>query len=213
MSPQPFISGGIGGEGIVCTGSILYVTKPGSVEKYDKATGTHIGTLSSGYGYLANMSLTPDGNFIYITDSNNGKISKINTITGATVASVTQSAAHDVVARPGGKVYVSNPNTGEIRLYDSNLTTSVPFISGPSCNTGFTFANDGTVWVDSCAGSTVYHYDANGNPIGSVTDPSLNFSWGNAIGPDGNLYVTTLTTLVANLDSVAIEIIATIAGY
>jgi hypothetical protein len=102
----------------------------------------------------------------------------------------------------------SNLNSGS-RI---DLITAQPSgVSGPLRPSGLSVAADGSLYVDyntNTSGShdSILHYnitytagaptaatfDSAGSYIGSATNNALHFTFGNNIGPDGNLYIADL---------------------
>jgi hypothetical protein len=183
-------------------------TIPGDFSAYN---GGNIG--------IGNVAITADGRYEYAPLETANAIVKIDLANGNIVASYSFTAAHDVTIAANGDVYASDysaANAKIIRLdsnlvFKQNLVTSAP--SGVSASfrpTGLAVAPDGSLYVqnndNTLSGSdSIFHYtlsdsggtltsnfDATKSYIGSASNNALQFTFGNNIGPDGNLYIAAL---------------------
>jgi hypothetical protein len=164
------------------------------------------------------------------------------------------NSVHDVAIAPNGNIYVSNYSGSPAQVVV--LTSSLTFVqtliaanpAGAGITTAFrpsglTVAADGSLYVNDNAaggpdsvlhytitgasGSQVATYNPTGSYIGSSTNNALEFDFGNAIGPDGNLYIAALggggsgffsvtsgyTDGIYELNTVTDAVSRTITGY
>jgi hypothetical protein len=94
-------------------------------------------------------------------------------------------------------------------VFQQNLVTALPNgVTGSFHPTGIAVAPDGSIYIDNNTKTetdSVFHYSFTDNAgiltptydpatsyIGSNTNDALDFSFGNNIGPDGNLYIADL---------------------
>jgi hypothetical protein len=166
---------------------------------------------------VGNVAITADGKYMYAPLETANAIVKIDLTNGNIVASYSFAGAHDVAIAANGDVYASNYNgtTPEvIRLnsnlvFQQNLVTGLPGgVTGSFHPTGIAVAPDGSIYIDNNTKTetdSVLHYSFTDNAgiltptydpatsyIGSNTNDALDFSFGNNIGPDGNLYIADL---------------------
>ncbi len=166
---------------------------------------------------VGNVAITADGKYMYAPLETANAIVKIDLSNGNIVASYSFAGAHDVAIAANGDVYASNYNgtTPEvIRLnsslvFQQNLVTALPAgVTGSFHPTGIAVASDGSIYIDNNTKTetdSVLHYSFTDNAdiltptydpatsyIGSNTNNALDFSFGNNIGPDGNLYIADL---------------------
>ena len=168
---------------------------------------------------IGNVAITADGRYEYDPLETANAIVKVDLITGNIVASYSFTGAHDVAIAANGDVYAADYAAGSpkvIRLdsnlvFKQNLVTSVPGgVTAAFRPSGLTIAPDGSLYVqnndNTAAGSdSVFHYTftnnggtltANFDPtksyIGSASNNALQFTFGNNLGPDGNLYIAAL---------------------
>ena len=173
--------------------------------------------INNGNVGIGNVAITPDGKYEYAPLQTANEIIKIDLSNGNIVDTYGFTGAHDLTIAPNGDVYAANYSTAGatvIRL-DSNLnfkqnlvTTQAPGVSGNFRPSGLSIAADGSLYVqDNTQGSndSVLHYtftnsggtltanfDSAGSYIGSNSNNALQFTFGNNIGPDGNLYIAAL---------------------
>lgn len=83
-----------------------------------------------------------------------------------------------------GNVYASNYNTGIVQMIKPD-GTSLPYMTGLSNVTALVFAADGTAYASSSAG--LYKRNADGTSTRITTQRGT----GLALGPDGNLYLSS----------------------
>ena len=166
---------------------------------------------------IGNVAITADGRYMYAPLETANAIVKIDLTNGAIVASYAFTGAHDVAIAANGDVYAADYNAGSpkvIRLnsnlvYQQDLVTALPAgVTGAFSPTGISVAADGSIYVDnntktgsdsvfhytftSSAGTLTAHYDSPGSYIGNTSTYALDFTFGNNIGPDGNLYIAAL---------------------
>lgn len=168
---------------------------------------------------IGNVAITPDGKYEYAPLETAGKIVKIDLANGNIVATADFAGAHDVAIAANGDVYAADYNAAGakvIRLdanlvFKQNLVTTAPTgVTAAFRPTGLTLAADGSLYVqnndNTLAGNdSVFHYTftnnlgtltANFDPtksyIGSASNNALQFTFGNNLGPDGNIYIAVL---------------------
>lgn len=144
-----------------------------SIETFDALTGAHIGTFAQINGPLA--LVWGSDNFLYAS-----------------------SVRAPIVANPDQRITIdsSQPNSDSIVRFDhtgQNRTVVVGNITTPF---DFLFAPGGTLLISEFLNNRIQRYDpATGQSLGtfaSVTQP-----FGMALGPDGDLYVSTNTMILA----------------
>ena len=165
---------------------------------------------------IGNVAITPDGKYEYAPLETSGYVVKIDLSNGNIVDSYQFAGAHDVAIAPNGDVYAADYNASGAKVIrlDSNLNYIQDLVdSAPAGLTSFrpsglSIASDGSLYVqDNLHGGpdSVLHYtftnnsgilSANYDPtqsyIGSGTNNALEFTFGNNLGPDGNLYIAAL---------------------
>jgi hypothetical protein len=168
---------------------------------------------------IGNVAITADGKFEYAPLETANAIVKIDLSSGNIVASFNFASAHDVAIAANGDVYAADYNAATPRIIrlDSNLafkqdlvTSSPSGVTAPFRPTGLSIAPDGSLYVqnndNTLAGSdSVFHYtfvnnsgtltanfDSTKSYIGSASNNALQFTFGNNLGPDGNLYIAAL---------------------
>lgn len=166
---------------------------------------------------IGNVVATPDGRYVYAPLEKANAIVKIDLTNGSIVASYAFTGAHDVALAANGTVYAANYASGSAQLIalDGNLnplavlaSANPAGVSGSFRPTGISVAADGSLYVDdnTVGGSdSILHYTLSGSGaalaatfdsshsyIGSATNNALEFTFGNNIGPDGEVYVAAL---------------------
>jgi hypothetical protein len=166
---------------------------------------------------IGNVLVTSDGKYMYAPLETAGYIVKIDLATGNIVASFQFAGAHDVAIAANGDVYAANYSNGSasIVVLDATLnklqtlvTAATSGVSGSFRPSGLSISSDGSLYVDDNVKDgpdSVLHYNLSGIPgsmtatlepstsyIGSSVNNSLEFTFGNNIGPDGNLYIAAL---------------------
>jgi hypothetical protein len=172
---------------------------------------------NSGNVGIGNIAVTNDGRYLYAPLSSANAIVKIDLTDGDIVASYSFPQAHDVLIDPTtGDIYAANYSDGSasIILLDSNLNLLQNVVTSASSGfssfrpSGLSFGPDGSLYVENNlkdGPDSVLHYTISGMPgsetatldtagsyIGSSTNNQLEFTFGNNIGPDGNLYIAAL---------------------
>jgi hypothetical protein len=139
-------------------------------------------TFITGLNGVADLALSKNGEDLYVAQQTAGTVSEYNALTGALVASVAVTDAHDVAVSANGTVYVTAYAAGSTQSvgvidFASNLTNQQTFIApnssvaiggvgtGVTLNhaTGMVFDNGGNIWV-----ANVYA------PSGSVNGQPVN---------------------------------------
>jgi hypothetical protein len=168
---------------------------------------------------IGNFVITADGKYMYAPLETANAIVKIDLSNGNIVASYAFTGAHDVAIAANGNIYAANYASGSasVIVLNSNLGFVQTLISGNPSGAGITtafrpsglsVASDGSLYVQDnsqggpdsvlhyslsgALGSQVATYDATKSYIGSSTKNALEFTFGNNIGPDGNLYIADL---------------------
>lgn len=166
---------------------------------------------------IGNVAITADGRYEYAPLETANEIVKIDLVTGAIVDSYAFTGAHDVAIAPNGDIYASDYASGSpkiIRLtsnltFIQNLVTAAPNGVANWRPSGLSVAADGSLYVDdntsgggddsvlhytftNNGGVLTANYDSTKSYIGSSTNNRLEFTFGNNIGPDGNLYIAAL---------------------
>ncbi len=175
---------------------------------------------NSGNVGIGNVLVTPDGKYMYAPLETAGYVVKVSLADGSIISSYKYAGAHDVAQAADGTVYVANYNASgaAIIALNSNLdasslktvvSASNSGVSGSFRPTGLSIASDGTLYVDNNVRGgpdSVLHYNVGkqsdgtyvpslltgSSYIGSSSKNGLEFTFGNSIGPDGNLYIAAL---------------------
>lgn len=217
-SNATFITGGIK-EGLQGTHNDIIIVNTGgaSLTRYDM-NGNAIGTINvkNGDGTahtfsgIGNVVITHDGKYLYAPEESGNKIDKIDLATGKIVASIAFAGAHDLAIAADGTLYAASysQNNG-VFVLPSDLSSKTlliaPSDNGLTSASGISVASDGSLYIQKNQGSGpdgVYHYLISGSGTSatatfdagsSLTSSSaLHFTFGNNIGPDGNLYIAAL---------------------
>jgi YVTN family beta-propeller protein len=208
-----------GGEGMAVdyTNEIIYIVDAtnSKILKYDIVSGTYTELLSANPCWSYDMDLSPDGQFLYVTCTS--QIYKVNTSTGAVVASISETAFSGtnnlwgVAVHPlTGEVYVtrgfngSDPiSNGSLSKIDANLTgpaTTLTTVTDGSLLMGLEFSPNGTLWVvrdgKGVVSDAVLNYSSDGTSLLATYPMTPDLTAGSeptdiAFGPDGNMYVAT----------------------
>jgi len=173
------------------------------------------------FNSIGSIVITQDGKFLYAPDAGNNAINKIDLATGKIVNSTAFTGAHDLAINPTtGTIYASAYNSADpgsmgVWALPSDLSAKTQLITtagGLTSPTGITMAADGSLYIqqnvhtnspDVAGGPDgVYHYTlSNGNPNATAnfdaahsltSSTSLHSTFGNSIGPDGNIYIAAL---------------------
>ncbi|MDH3704976.1 MAG: right-handed parallel beta-helix repeat-containing protein [Acidimicrobiia bacterium] len=190
----------------------LYVTDypNDTVERYDAATGTHLGTfVAAGSGGLdgpAGLAFGADGH-LYVASSFTSTVERYDGATGThlgtfvTAGSGGLVTAQDVIFGPDGHLYVGGRTSGAVHRYDGATGASMgDFVAAGSGGLvrpeGLAF-DDGDLLVASNTTDEVLRYDPTGAFAGvlvSAGSGGLDAPGGVAMGPDGDMYVTSELT-------------------
>jgi hypothetical protein len=184
---------GIGNVVITQDGNYLYAPEEAGnrIDKIDLATGKIVAFTS--FTGAHDLALAADGT-IYASAYNNADTTNTSANTQGVFALPSDLSSRKQIIGPA-------PTTGN-PLSPNNLNG----LTGPS---GISVASDGSLYIqqnvhNNGAGTGggpdgVYHYSTSGSGTGttaafvkSTFDPSLHFTFGNNIGPDGNLYIAAL---------------------
>jgi hypothetical protein len=166
---------------------------------------------------IGNVLVTSDGKFMYAPLETAGYVVKIDLSNGHIVASFQFASAHDVAIDANGDVYAANYSnaSASVVVLDSNLnklqtlvTAATSGVSGSFRPSGLSIAPDGSLYVENNkrdGPDSVLHYNLSGSPgsltatlttptsyIGSSGNNKLEFTFGNNIGPDGQVYIAAL---------------------
>jgi len=169
---------------------------------------------------IGNVVITSDGKFMYAPLETAGYVVKVDLTNGAIVASFQLTGAHDIAIAANGDVYAADYSSGPKKvihltdnlLFENNLITSVASnINGGNFRpTGLSVASDGSLYVDNntaggCDSVLHYNLSGSGSALAAALDTStsyigncsssnnaLEFTFGNNIGPDGDLYIAAL---------------------
>ncbi len=173
--------------------------------------------INNGNVGIGNVAITADGKYEYAPLETANEIIKIDLTNGNIVDTYAFTAAHDVAIAANGDVYAANYSaTGaEVIRLDSNLNFIQNLVTtAPAGITGFRptglaiSTTDGSIYVqdntsggdDSVlhytltnnAGTLTANYQAASSYVGSASNHALEFTFGNNLGPDGNLYIAAL---------------------
>ena len=192
-------------------GTLLVADAEGAtnrVAKYDVNTGAALTGPGSSFFVntaLYDIAISPDAKTAYIAED--AQIASYNLATGALIATHSTPDSWGVAISPKtGEIFTGNGwQTGAagVYAYDANLGTERVVVPagdhGLKAVAGITFAKDGSFYVvnggnfDANHGF-INHYKADGTFISTFTAPDPNAisrAFAAAIGPDGNLYVTS----------------------
>ena len=245
-----FITGGIK-EGLQGTHNDIIVVNSGgnTLSRYD-LNGNMIGTIniknSDGSTHtlnsVGNVLITPDGKYLYAPESGGNVIDKIDLATGIIVAHTAFTGVHDLAIAADGSIYAASYTTNSgVYVLPSDLSSKTQIIA-PNANgltspSGISVASDGSLYIQQNTFSGpdgVQHYDITGAGAGTLatydaatslaSSSDLHFTFGNNIGPDGNLYIaalggasgrsgnTTYTDGVYELNTTTLAVTQAIAG-
>ncbi|MCW3054088.1 MAG: hypothetical protein JWN14_3258, partial [Chthonomonadales bacterium] len=173
------------------------------------------------FNSIGSIVITHDGKFLYAPDAGNNAINKIDLATGKIVNSTAFTGAHDIAINPTtGTIYAAAYNSADpgsvgVWALPSDLSSKTQLITtagGLTSPTGITVAADGSLYIqqnvhtispDVAGGPDgVYHYTLSNGSAGATatfdathsltSSASLHSTFGNSIGPDGNIYIAAL---------------------
>jgi hypothetical protein len=176
----------------------------------------------TGFGSIGNVAITTNGQYMYAPDESKGYIYEINLSTGKIVNYVQMTNVHDIAIDSNGTIYAGAYQSSQgINIYTPNLTFVKQLVTTGtlSNSTGITLQTNSSgqttglyVMSHPTAGSgstttaqgpdKVYNFAISGalgttSETATLVSPtpsylSLKFSFGDAVGPDGNLYSAEL---------------------
>ena len=228
--------GGIpGGVAVSPDGNKIYVTSynitsslandngKGIVSVIDGATNTVTATVSVGF-YPTGVTVSPDGNKIYVTNSKDNDVSVVNTQTNAVIATIPVGLdPRGVAVNPdGNKIYVINNNyngsdpgyhgNGTVSVIDAATNKVIATLTVGSLPKGIAVTRDGSkIFVTNFKDNSVSVIDAATNSeIARV--PAGNGPYGVAVNPAGTkIYVANFNDRnVSVIDAATNKVIATI---
>ena len=170
---------------------------------------------------IGNVVITRDGKYLYAPEESGNRINKVDLATGKIVAFTGFTGAHDLAIAADGTIYASaynkNDSTSQgVFVLPSDLSSKTQLIAfndnGLNGPCGMSVASDGSLYIQqnvhnnstNVAGGPdgVYHYKLTGSGIAATaafdattsltSAASLHFTFGNNIGPDGNIYIAAL---------------------
>ena len=181
------------------------------VGKYNVNTGAALTGPGSSFFVntaLYDIAISPDATKAYIAED--AQIASYDLATGTLLATHTTPDSWGVAINPKtGEIFTGNGwQTGAagVYAYDANLGTQRTVVPagdhGLKAVAGITFAKDGSFYVVNggnfdANNGFINHYKADGTFISTMTDTAdpaaISRAFAAAIGPDGNLYVTSFT--------------------
>lgn len=170
---------------------------------------------------IGNVVITKDGKYLYAPEEAASLIDKIDLATGKIVSFTSFTGAHDLAIASDGTIYAAAYNKNDatsqgVYVLPSDLSSKTKLINfndnGLTSPSGISVAKDGSLYIqqnvhDNTANSGagpdgVYHYKLSGTgvtaaatfdgPTSVLSSSSLHFTFGNNIGPDGNIYIAAL---------------------
>jgi sugar lactone lactonase YvrE len=183
-----------------------------------------VGELPKGLLIPGDMTFGPDGN-LYVVSANTGQILRYNGSTGAFMDVFVAAGSggltnpQDLKFGKDGNLYVSSQagdglaasGNGQIFRYDGTTGAFIDlFIDSPNLLLGFTFSPNGNIYANEqgqvlmigkqmVQGGAVEQFSGStGASLGILsTSDQFDPEGGLAIGPEGNLYVTSFTSPLA----------------
>lgn len=184
-------------------------------------TVTNANNSSHTFNGIGNVVITKDGKYLYAPEEGGNLIDKIDLATGKIVAFTSFTGAHDLAIASDGTIYAAAYNKNDatsqgVYVLPPDLSSKTRLIAyndnGLTSPAGISVASDGSLYIqqnvhNNVAGTAggpdgVYHYKLTGTGITataafdattSLTSSSnLHFTFGNNIGPDGNVYIAAL---------------------
>jgi hypothetical protein len=151
--------------------------------------------------------------FLWVSNTDDGTVSKINTYTSSVVQTFTLSSGTRVITQVGSHIYISNSGSGLLSRINCNTN-----VLGPTLTLSQVFGTffDGSyLWVSCYNGGTSLLIKINPTtnvPIFTITTASNN--WGNITSDGQYIWINTDSYLIKiNPDTKALVTTITIDGY
>jgi sugar lactone lactonase YvrE len=170
----------------------------GVISGYDMATGTPNGVVATGSGFFYDVTTRPGDPYLYTADATNGQILRFDPATGLLVDTFASGlSSPSFLEWRNDILYVSTGGvgTGNIRRFLADGTDLGDFVPAGLLSAPEQFAWDanGDLYVANKGVDDVVKYNGTTgaliNPL-FATGMELDFPFGLAFGPDGNLYVS-----------------------
>lgn len=173
----------------------------GTITVLDAKTGTNIAIVTVG-SHPMDVTITPDGKFVYVANENSASITVINTSTNTVTATIpTEYMPRHVVFSPDGSLfYLRAGYNNTLTVYstiDFNIKAIIPLIDRGSC--GINISPDGKrILVTNQTQSTVTVIDAATNTIiANIQTPGdQSLGWGDNIIGSNNCSPTAFKITV-----------------
>jgi DNA-binding beta-propeller fold protein YncE len=182
------------------------------VHRYNAQTLNFIDTFvphnSGGLQYAFDLKFGPDGN-LYVSDGTNSAVRRYNGVTGASMGDFVPSGSGGLLTPsiiafgPDGNLYVSSEGTNQVLRYNgiTGAFMDVFIQPGHGLNEpkGLVFAG-GYLFVGNYGDNSIFRYNAQTGAFVDDFIPSGSHGLVGPgdfkLGPDGNLYVPTLTDVM-----------------
>jgi hypothetical protein len=188
----------------------LFVSSLGNdaVLEYDGTTGAFVKTFASDGGLASFIGIMFGPNGDLFVSSPVGEVEEYNGTTGAFVKNFAYgSGAGGLVFAPNGKLFVSNPDLNAVSEYDATIGVFKTFTSGGGLlhPQGLVFGPNGDLFVSNGdissldpANNDVLEYNGTTGAFVKIfaSGGGLEFPRGLVFGPNGDLFVTSLSGAV-----------------
>ncbi len=147
------------------------------------------------------LAVTPDGDFVYVANSQSGNVSIIQTSDKTVIDTIdVGSLPFGVAVTPDGShVYVANCGSNTVSVIQTSDNTVVATVDVGGCPSGVAIPNDSSVFVANSGGNSVSVIKISDNTVVATVDVGI-APEGITVGPEGtNIYVANSGSNTVNI--------------